>query len=66
MSKILQWLATYIGLPLLEKLGSHIASWFKDFMEQRKIKKEHEELKKKLENATDEEEIRAINRKLGL
>lgn len=66
MSKILTWLATTIGLPLLEKLIGIITDWAKSEYENYKIRKRHKDLLKKLKDAKDPEEIRAINRKLGL
>ena len=66
MQAFFQLVATYIGLPLLEKLGDLIVDLFTSEYEKYKIRKAHTDLLKQIKTAKDPDEIRAINRKLGL
>jgi len=58
MSKIIELLAKYIGLPLLEKFGKWVFSQVKKEIEKRKVIKEQKKKEQAVENAKTPNDIR--------
>lgn len=62
MSKILELLIKYLGIPLVEKLGKWVLAEFKKWQNTRKIIKDQKTKTEAIDNAKTPQETRAAHR----
>tara|TARA_R110002096_G_scaffold322901_1_gene516971 strand:+ start:1551 stop:1751 length:201 start_codon:yes stop_codon:yes gene_type:complete len=62
MSKIIQLLITYLGIPLAEKFGKWLLSEFKQWQSKRKIIKDQKKKTQAIANGKTKDDIKAAHR----
>ena len=62
MSKILDLLIKYLGLPILERIGRFIYKKIDEYIKDRRIKKEQKKKKEAVENAKTPDDIKTSHR----
>lgn len=66
MSKVLELLLKYLGLPLLEKLGKYLFDLAHNWYEEQKMKKEiNKKIKELKKDGKSKEEVRDILRDIA-
>lgn len=62
MSKFLEILIKYLGIPLLKQIGEWILSLIKDYLKRKQIEKDQKAKEKAIEDAKTPEDIRTAHR----